>query len=566
MLGKPMPAGVVPERAGVGAAVAPEPPPAPREALWYYSREGKRFGPIPWAEMQKRVASRQLGPADLVWASGMTYWSAASTVPGLLSPGPAGARPAPARGAGSLVPPPLPAPLKRPARTGSPWWKVWLAEAGAMGMATVSAPFLLARWPFAALARAVRRRALRRAALGTQSALGQRLYEAKHGDPQVRSQIAAVNERILSLKATLGETRGLKKERHGLLLRLAAPVLAQETAPPGVETEHRKARAAQAALLGHRVQRAPRAPSRAVRWRRVAVGYGVLGCALALCYFLWFDSWSSRTDPASEQQVASPKASKREENPAGKRAQAKKVDQPDQKENVRNGEKKPTPKKRDNKSPKPGKEKKPPRDEFAKIKASVAVVRGNGVRACGFLVRPNLLVTTRILLQSTPADRLGVYFPLSGQAEPKPLSPTKWLYADERYNLAVLEVKTDLPPLALADRHQFRRDEIDYLVANRDLGASTPGEHAIHPLSWLDRRRVATGASTAPVLDQFRVLRRPVNLGGPILDARGKVIGVVTLRDSRFNTIVYGIPLEELQRAVRVAERRQRDGGERGQE
>src|SRR3989442_373295 len=105
---------------------------------------------------------------------------------------------------------------------------------------------------------------------------------------------------MLSLEATMGDNRGLKAERRGVPLRLAAPWLAPETPPTEVETEHRQARAAQAALLTYQEQIAAGLPTRRVRWRRIGIGYGLLGVA-ALLFFLFPGPWTE--DPQEKRAL-----------------------------------------------------------------------------------------------------------------------------------------------------------------------------------------------------------------------------------------------------------------------
>lgn len=41
---------------------------------WYYSRDKRRYGPVPWKRIVKLVTGRQLGPDDLLWSRGMQRW------------------------------------------------------------------------------------------------------------------------------------------------------------------------------------------------------------------------------------------------------------------------------------------------------------------------------------------------------------------------------------------------------------------------------------------------------------------------------------------------------------
>lgn len=65
-------------------APADEPPPIPRDA-WYYVVAGERRGPTDLDGLKKAAADGALAPDTLVWKHGMSAWSAASTVPDVIS-------------------------------------------------------------------------------------------------------------------------------------------------------------------------------------------------------------------------------------------------------------------------------------------------------------------------------------------------------------------------------------------------------------------------------------------------------------------------------------------------
>jgi len=89
---------------------APGPKPSGAEGTrsepeWYYAKPGgAREGPFALAEMQRRVASGQLRPGDLVWCQGMADWMPAREVGVLQGTGPGG--PAPVPPLSGQVPPP----------------------------------------------------------------------------------------------------------------------------------------------------------------------------------------------------------------------------------------------------------------------------------------------------------------------------------------------------------------------------------------------------------------------------------------------------------------------------
>jgi WD40 repeat protein/tRNA A-37 threonylcarbamoyl transferase component Bud32 len=63
---------------------------------WYYVREEKRFGPVPWQHLRELAAGAHLCPTDLVLCAGAGQWTQAAAVPGLFPPQQAG------QGAGEL--------------------------------------------------------------------------------------------------------------------------------------------------------------------------------------------------------------------------------------------------------------------------------------------------------------------------------------------------------------------------------------------------------------------------------------------------------------------------------
>jgi hypothetical protein len=72
--------------------VVPQPPPV-EKAVWHYSVNGARRGPVTTAQLKSLVESAVLRATDLVWREGMPAWVEAGTIPELF---PAGALPAPA--------------------------------------------------------------------------------------------------------------------------------------------------------------------------------------------------------------------------------------------------------------------------------------------------------------------------------------------------------------------------------------------------------------------------------------------------------------------------------------
>ena len=92
--------------------VTTQPPPVER-AVWHYSVNGARRGPVTSAQLKSLVESSVLRPNDLLWREGLPAWVEAGTVPELfpaLQAPPAAPFPAP-------LPVPVPVPPPRPQAT-----------------------------------------------------------------------------------------------------------------------------------------------------------------------------------------------------------------------------------------------------------------------------------------------------------------------------------------------------------------------------------------------------------------------------------------------------------------
>lgn len=93
--------------AAAGVAAPPAPPPLPGQGeLFHVDMGGQPGGPYSVAQVQAGVASGQVTPATLVWATGMAAWTPAGTVPALASLF-ATPPPMPGAGGGGGAPPPM---------------------------------------------------------------------------------------------------------------------------------------------------------------------------------------------------------------------------------------------------------------------------------------------------------------------------------------------------------------------------------------------------------------------------------------------------------------------------
>lgn len=52
---------------------------------WYYSKNSTQLGPVEEPELHAKLASGEVGAADMVWREGMVDWVVVSTVPELMA-------------------------------------------------------------------------------------------------------------------------------------------------------------------------------------------------------------------------------------------------------------------------------------------------------------------------------------------------------------------------------------------------------------------------------------------------------------------------------------------------
>jgi hypothetical protein len=79
------------------------------EPLWYLSRNGREFGPVPESEFRRMHQAHRIAPTDYVWSEELGDWKLAGDIlppPGLPPPRPPAAQPTPpALGPPALGPP-----------------------------------------------------------------------------------------------------------------------------------------------------------------------------------------------------------------------------------------------------------------------------------------------------------------------------------------------------------------------------------------------------------------------------------------------------------------------------
>jgi S1-C subfamily serine protease len=183
------------------------------------------------------------------------------------------------------------------------------------------------------------------------------------------------------------------------------------------------------------------------------------------------------------------------------------------------------------------------------LRAGRSVVRvlgtacGLGVEGSGWAVGPGLVVTNAHVLA-------GVHDATVATWDGATLLATPVRY-DTRNDLALLRVGVDLPPLSIAPR--ARRG-----TAGAVLGYPENGPYAVAAARLGDTREAVSENSygQGPVRRTIVSLRGSVrsgNSGGPLVDARGRVLGTVFAAATSGPDGGFAVPNEIVRRALRDA-------------
>ena len=68
---------------GIGGTPTAAPPPPPQSAQWHVAVNGQTQGPYGLPQLAAGISAGEVTPDTLVWANGMSGWTAASQVPQL---------------------------------------------------------------------------------------------------------------------------------------------------------------------------------------------------------------------------------------------------------------------------------------------------------------------------------------------------------------------------------------------------------------------------------------------------------------------------------------------------
>jgi serine protease Do len=167
---------------------------------------------------------------------------------------------------------------------------------------------------------------------------------------------------------------------------------------------------------------------------------------------------------------------------------------------------------------------------------SVAVERPEARSGSGFAVSADEVVTARHLVVGAPSVEV---IDVSGAAHPAEL-----VGSDARSDLALLRVQgARLVPAPLGDSSRLRVGDAVVAIGNPyGLGHSLSAGVVGHV-----GRRLASG-DDGPRVDfvQLSVPLNPGNSGGPVYDARGDVVGVLSGTHAQGQAIAFAVPVQVL--------------------
>jgi S1-C subfamily serine protease len=178
---------------------------------------------------------------------------------------------------------------------------------------------------------------------------------------------------------------------------------------------------------------------------------------------------------------------------------------------------------------------------------SVALVRGHAGSGTGFVVRPGVLATNAHVIATEPVLALEIHFPSAPAGAKGPYS-ARLLYKDGHRDLALLAVEARQLPLELSRSYHFRRGEDVTIIGSLGMG------DVVLP------NAVSRGVMSTEIdLEGHRFYQlgaavNPGNSGGPAFNDQGQVIGVVTAKAAKQESISFCIPVEDLIAAIDTAD------------
>jgi serine protease Do len=140
-----------------------------------------------------------------------------------------------------------------------------------------------------------------------------------------------------------------------------------------------------------------------------------------------------------------------------------------------------------------------------------------------------------------------VRFP-SAEGEQQGPFPAELVHQDSLRDLAILRVKSTLPPLRIAPSYTFVKGDDILVIGNPGAGRKVILENAV------SRGVMSTRMSMQGLpYYQLGIAVNPGNSGGPVFDSTGAVIGVVTRKTAGREGLAFCIPVEAVHPAIAKA-------------
>jgi V8-like Glu-specific endopeptidase len=182
-----------------------------------------------------------------------------------------------------------------------------------------------------------------------------------------------------------------------------------------------------------------------------------------------------------------------------------------------------------------------PIDEVVKqCLPSVAVVKGKVGHGTGFLLPQNILATNAHVVALEFESNIRVSFPSAPKEKQGPYK-VKFLWADRKRDLAFLQVDCDLEPLDLAEDYTVKPGEEVIAIGSPGIGNNEMLPNA--PSKGLMSGMTKLGGQPFYSLS---ISVNPGNSGGPLIDMKGKVLGMITAKLRDKDGIAFAIPLADL--------------------
>ncbi len=259
---------------------------------------------------------------------------------------------------------------------------------------------------------------------------------------------------------------------------------------------------------------------RTLRRRMIVAGAAVLGCFVALLIVLLgagrgADAQQAAVKPPAVIPQPAPKPQEVAPGPAVKPDKDNKPAKVDPRPKVKPAEE-------------PKKTALTSEEIFARYSKSVALIRGPNGSGSGFIAAPGLVITNAHVVEPYYVNDLRVEFPSAGPEWKRSLRVERLLFYDKARDLAVLQVKTTLPPLAVA--RDYKPSPGRALTVIGSPGTGVGGD-----LPSVLENTLGQGVFGTTVVAKglqwyhLSIDTYPGNSGGPVFDSSGQVIAVVCI-------------------------------------